>query len=124
MRGRILLVDDDDASLVTMAALLEDAGFHVVTAASRAEAEAELASSGVLHAVLCDYNLDDGAGTDLLPLVRGANPATRFAILSGDPPAGGAAVDAWLSKGDAPEALIAAAERLVDDALKPPADER
>jgi DNA-binding NtrC family response regulator len=113
MTSRILLVDDDELSLLTFAALLEDAGYRVTSADSCADARARLAAGDVFEMVVADRHLGDGAGEDLLREARRDRPGVRCAILSGDPAPARIDFDAWLLKGDAPEQLIARLTRLL-----------
>jgi two-component system response regulator RegA len=104
----VLLVDDDDASRFTLAALLEDAGITVREAATLEEAQAAIPEEAGCLLVLADYHLDEGLGVDLIPLVREHMPGARFVIVSGDAEAGSLpGVDGVLRKGDDPRVAIA-----------------
>lgn len=81
---RVLLVEDDDANRLTMAALLEDEGFAVDEAASFAEAKLKIATAGAPYdVILLDRNLGDGFGPDLAPDARARMPRVRLVALSG-----------------------------------------
>jgi two-component system response regulator RegA len=104
----VLLIDDDDASRFTLAALLEDAGISVREAATLEEGRAAIPEEPGCALVLADYHLDEGLGVDLLPLVREHMPGARFVLVSGDAEAGSLpGVDAVLRKGDDPRVAIA-----------------
>jgi DNA-binding response OmpR family regulator len=78
------LVEDDESSRVTMAALLEDEGFAVEATASFHEASRLLrASSASYDLVLLDQTLRDGWGAELIPVVRSALPNAKVLVLSG-----------------------------------------
>ncbi|WP_437733912.1 response regulator [Sorangium sp. So ce1335] len=113
----VLIVDDDEASRLVLAALLEDEGFEVDVAGSFAEAARKLAAEGARYDVaLLDRNLGDGRGTDLLGPLRARLPRARAVLLSGtgDEDLGGApAPDAALSKGGAFPELLQAIRKLL-----------
>lgn len=79
----ILLVDDSDGVRLTMSALLEDLGHHVIEAATLAEARARLAAAR-FDAAVVDLHLPDGRGTSLLAELRDGAPATARILLTGD----------------------------------------
>ncbi|XYH97681.1 response regulator [Sorangium sp. So ce1128] len=116
-RPAVLLVDDDEASRLVLAALLEDEGFEVDVAGSFAEAGRKLAAEGARYDLaLLDRNLGDGRGTALLGPLRARLPGAKAVLLSGgdDEDLGGAPPpDAAFSKGlDFPE-LLAQLRRLL-----------
>jgi DNA-binding response OmpR family regulator len=104
--GRILLVDDSEVLRLTTAALLEDAGYQVIEAASLAQARASLGRSEIVAAVV-DYHLGDGLGSALLEDVRAAHPRAAFILLSGTSEALPEIGDLYLLKGMAPEEMVA-----------------
>ena len=65
-RGRLLVVDDEAEVLAATQALLEARGWIVDTAGGVREAIARLNQRRDYSAVLVDYLLTDGWGTDLL----------------------------------------------------------
>ncbi|XXF78627.1 response regulator [Myxococcaceae bacterium GXIMD 01537] len=79
----LLLVEDDASNRMTLSALLEDAGFAVITASSYTEAAGLLQRPGGYDAVLLDQGLGDGQGTDLVPLVRRVLPRARLVFVTG-----------------------------------------
>lgn len=59
---KLLLVEDDRELRVTLREALEVEGYEVLTAASLADAMAQLTHAGPLDAVLLDLGLPDGDG--------------------------------------------------------------
>ena len=99
-QGRcLLLVEDDASNRLTLSAMLEAAGFAVVTAASFTEAARLMQRPGGYDGVLLDQRLGDGQGTDLVPLVRRMLPRAKLVLVTGmaSPPRAG--VDAVFQKG-------------------------
>jgi DNA-binding NtrC family response regulator len=104
---KLLIVDDHAAARLAMCALLEDAGHEAREAGSLREARAML-DAEPFDVVVVDLRLGDGHGSELVPEVRARSPATRVAILSGDPRAAQAgAADVVLEKGMDPGELLA-----------------
>ena len=80
--GRLVLVVDDDADhLLMLEALLESAGYAVITATSCAEGRALLMSRRV-DALVADYSLGDGTASDLLRGLGDRRPSVAL-VLSG-----------------------------------------
>ncbi|WP_437287817.1 response regulator [Sorangium sp. So ce406] len=117
MSAAVLLVDDDEASRVVLAALLEDEGFQVDVASSFGEAGRMLAAEGARYDLaLLDQHLGDGRGADLIGPLRARLPRARAVLLSGTGghDLGGAhAPDAALSKGIAFPELIEELRKLL-----------
>jgi DNA-binding NtrC family response regulator len=76
-----LLVDDDHPSLTALSELIEREGFEVRTAESCEKARSELAGER-FDVVLCDLQLPDGNGLDLLGAVDPASSA-EFVFITG-----------------------------------------
>ncbi|WP_437755571.1 response regulator [Sorangium sp. So ce1389] len=116
-RPLVLVVDDDEASRLVLAALLEDEGFEVDVAGSFAEAGRKLAAAGARYDLaLLDKNLGDGRGVALLGPLRARLPGAKAVLLSGsdDEELGGAPPpDAALSKGLGFPELLAQLRRLL-----------
>jgi CheY-like chemotaxis protein len=110
---RVLLVEDDTSNAATLAALLEDAGCIVDTAASLATARNQLLQSRYA-VVLLDYNLGDGKSTELLPLLQ--SPPIPTVLLSGsaEPPIQRHVFAARFQKGADPEELLRTVRRLIE----------
>ena len=89
MTGRILLVDDEPAILLTLKAILEMNGLEVVTAASAGEAKSRLGAE-TYDLVITDLNMEhERAGFDVVRFARqqgGRPPAV--AILTACPDLG------------------------------------
>lgn len=95
MRRRILLVDDENAILLTLKAILEMNGFDVDTATSANEAASKLNSS-TYHMVITDLKMEtENAGYEVIHAARQQpyDPAT--AILTAFPTLG----SDWQSQG-------------------------
>jgi len=95
MKRRILLVDDEQAILHTLGAILEMNGFEVETASSAREAVQRL-DAGVFQMVITDMRMEtETAGFDVIHAAKqkAYNPAT--AILTAYPSLG----SDWKSKG-------------------------
>lgn len=109
MTARLLLLDDDDATRLTLAALLEEE-FDVAQVSCLADARASLTTGPAFDLVLLDRHLGDGHGVDLIPLVRSQLPRCKIIVVSGSDirhdgePA--AVADAYFGKGDDPDALF------------------
>jgi two-component system, cell cycle sensor histidine kinase and response regulator CckA len=83
--GRILLVDDDDAVRVALAAGLTQAGFQVQQAGSAAEAlEHVLASPEPPDALVTDVVMPYASGVELAMALRERHPEVRVLLISGD----------------------------------------
>src|SRR5215210_867849 len=67
---RILLVDDHEASARALSRLLRSHGYHVTTAYTFNGALALAAAPGVVDLLICDVDLPDGNGCELLRRLR------------------------------------------------------
>jgi two-component system, response regulator RegA len=105
---RILLVDDDESNRLTMTALLEDEGFDVQEAASKAAACAVLSVEPSFAIVLTDQHLGDGLGSDIVPIVRDRLPHAKVVLMSGSAGEAPSSVvpDGCFTKGDHFEELL------------------
>lgn len=79
---RVLVVDDDPATLDTCEAVLRRAGYDPVKAASRSEA-LEVLQRGRCDLLLADVKLPDGTGLDVLREVRGRGSDLPVVIMTG-----------------------------------------
>lgn len=117
MTGTILLVDDSRTVRMLVARTLVGAGYQVLEAADGLEALARLQDGGEVSLVVCDVNMPNMSGLELLGAVRAAGRREAFVMLTteGD----GKLVDiarslgaaAWLVKPFKPEHLLAAVAR-------------
>jgi len=80
-RARILVVDDDPVSRVTLAALLAD-DFEVVTASS-ARAAIEILDRRPIDVLCTDYEMPDMNGAQLLDLVFSRFPCVAGVVVTG-----------------------------------------
>jgi PAS domain S-box-containing protein len=80
----ILLVEDDEGVRLTTTAILERAGYQVLTAAS-AEVAIELARMGdnSIDIVVTDVVMPTMSGTEMLPLLRAFRPGLKAIFMSG-----------------------------------------
>jgi len=77
----VLVIDDEPAARQVLAAAVRRAGHSVDTAADIAEASAKLARSDV-DVALCDIQLPDGQGIDLLKESRASGLDTAFVMVT------------------------------------------
>jgi two-component system, OmpR family, phosphate regulon response regulator OmpR len=97
--GRVLVVDDDSASRISLGWLLEDAGLEVAHAGSLAEGRERLAGEAAFDVVVLDVHLRDGTGTDLVDDVERGSPSAKIVVLSGAPTEPADSAHVVLSKG-------------------------
>jgi len=69
VRGRVLVVDDENAMRLALSGLLRKEGYEVETAAS-AEAALPLVETGGFHAVITDLSMSGMSGLELLDRIR------------------------------------------------------
>lgn len=81
----VVLVDDDETWVRTQRRLLERAhdGIRVSTATSFGDAQTTL-SEHQPDCIVCDYQLGDGTGLDLLTATRTAEPDIPFILVTGE----------------------------------------
>ena len=120
---RVLIADDQPQVRSALRLLLkQETDLAVVGEADDAERALELSAEQRPDLVLLDWELPDqraggplnSAGQRLLPALRACCPRLKVIALSGRPEARQAAldagVDAFVSKGDPPERLLAAVD--------------
>ena len=78
---RILYIEDDDRQRTQITALLEQRGFEVVPYKNGREA-LEYLRCGVFDIILCDLNMPEISGTDVLQAAKKICPAVPFLILT------------------------------------------
>jgi CheY-like chemotaxis protein/anti-anti-sigma regulatory factor len=81
-RGRLLVVDDEESVRVTTAAILEQEGYHVATAADGTEALRAVAA-GSFDLVLTDLRMEDMDGITLLQELQARHPNVVTVVLTG-----------------------------------------
>jgi DNA-binding NtrC family response regulator len=85
MGYKILIVDDESATVFGLKALLESDQVSVCTAVN-AEAARQILSSASIDVMLSDIRLSgtlDAEGLDLLEFVRDHHPSTRVILMTG-----------------------------------------
>src|SRR3982751_1549814 len=80
--ARLLIVDDEESLRITTAAILEQEGYEVATAASGDEAVALLADSDY-DLVLTDLHMEGGDGLSVLAEMQRCAPLTISVVLTG-----------------------------------------
>ena len=109
---RILLADDQPKVRLGLRLLLEQEEWaSVVGEAAEAESLLMQVEESQPDLVLLDWSLQSSDRPDLLPALRGCCPELAVVVLSGQPDAEqqalGAGADAFVSKADPPELLLA-----------------
>ena len=84
MKGRVLLVDDDASMLKYCTRLLSYEKYSVTACASASEAAAAIGSGEHHDILLTDLYLEDGYGTELIKLIKDADPSAKTLIMTGD----------------------------------------
>jgi CheY-like chemotaxis protein len=104
MTTRALLIEDNDANRLTLAALLESEAFELTEASSLAEARNALRTASGFDLVLLDRQLSDGLGVELIPALRAQLPSCKIIVVSGtgiqDESAAAASADGFFRKGE------------------------
>jgi DNA-binding response OmpR family regulator len=80
---RVLLVDDDEDVREYTAAVLEDAGYAVATAARADEAECLLSKGDIFDLVITDIILPGQTGVELAQALRRRSPTARILFTTG-----------------------------------------
>ncbi|MFB3814885.1 MAG: response regulator [Terriglobales bacterium] len=84
-RSRLLVVDDEEALLLSYRLILEQKGYSVSTARTSAEAESLLASERY-DLLLCDLSLErQTSGLDVIRSARRNDPRLGCVLLTGYP---------------------------------------
>ncbi len=113
---RLLLADDQSKVRSALRLLLEQQpGWVVVGEAAEASGLVSQVRSAAPDVVLLDWELPGQRPANLVTTLRALAPQARIIALSGRPearqPALAAQADAFVSKGDPPEALLAAVNK-------------
>ena len=114
---RILVVDDDEAVLLSLLNVLEDAGYETVAAREGAEAVTQFATYRA-DLVLLDLNMPGRNGWQALDGISQINPLVPIIVITARPNqqgvASGRGVDALMEKPLDVELLLKAIKRLVE----------
>jgi LmbE family N-acetylglucosaminyl deacetylase/CheY-like chemotaxis protein len=119
-RGRILVVEDDPATLRFVILALERAGFAVASATSGPVALELLGADDAVDVLLADIGLPGMSGFDVIREARRRIPGLATALMTADASVDVAVnalrseVDDFLPKPIAPQALVAQIERLIE----------
>ncbi len=119
-RGRILVVEDDPATLRFVTLALERAGFGVASATSGPVALELLGTDDSVDVLLADIGLPGMSGFDLVHEARRRIPGVATALMTADASVDVAVtalrseVDDFLPKPITPQALVAQIERLIE----------
>src|SRR6266852_3461182 len=81
--GRVLLVEDDESQLLTLADILEDEGFHVHGCPTADHALRYLDTRQPVDVAVVDLRLPDLDGNQLLKEIRSRNGDIRVIIHTG-----------------------------------------
>jgi CheY-like chemotaxis protein len=115
----ILCVDDEANQLVLRKALLEGAGYHVLTAESHRAALSVFRLNAV-ELVVADYWMSGGSGLQLaseLKLLNGDLPVVILSAYSELPGESVGLADAWITKGTASQVLLDKISELLSRSL-------
>lgn len=82
IKGNLLLIDDEVLLLEKTAMLLEDIADNVYTASS-GEIGLKILSSNTIHCILCDINMPEMNGVEVLKNVRNTHPDLPFIFYTG-----------------------------------------
>ena len=78
----LLVVDDDENFLKTLAKVMDKRGFDVEAAGSVEAGKAAVIKRPPAYAV-CDLRFEDGTGLDVVKLIREKRPDCRIVVLTG-----------------------------------------
>jgi DNA-binding NtrC family response regulator len=81
---KILVIDDDESTRTTLAAILENEGYNVDTAENGREA-IEKSNADLYRVALIDFRLPDMHGTELLTALRETTPKMAKIMVTGYP---------------------------------------
>lgn len=113
--GRILCIDDEELGLSVRKLILESEGFEVSTA-SDGRSGLELFSTLEFDLVLLDHSMPGMNGGEIAREIRKLRPATPILLLSAYvtlPDDHVKMVDAYVTKGESTEKLLATIRRLI-----------
>lgn len=106
-RVTILCVDDEAGALLLRKAVLENAGYAVLAAATADEAFS-LFNANAVDLVISDHLLPGASGAELADRIKAVKPQTPIMLLSGvtERPPTAHQIDRFITKGEGPEALL------------------
>ena len=81
-KGEVLIIDDDPLLLMNYADLLEDNSYTVTEASSFVQAK-NITASKKFDLIICDHDLGDGKGADLIKIWSDSGDSTPVIFLSG-----------------------------------------
>lgn len=112
----VLCIDDDPRTLAIREAILRAEGFHVLSASKGFEGIA-LANQHNFDAIVLDYAMPDINGEEVARTLKLGHPAVPIVLCSGEfkiPESVFKLVDAFVTKGDAPEFLLKTVKSVID----------
>jgi CheY-like chemotaxis protein len=83
MAHRILIADDNEVLIRSLAFILEEVGYLVVSATTGLEALAHLQSSAKFDLLITDLAMPDMEGIELITLLKKSHPDLPIVALSG-----------------------------------------
>lgn len=109
VRPHILCIDDAEIALRVRKLLLANAGYDVLTASSGEEG-LEVFKQNSIDLVIADHFLSEKSGAEIAAEMKALRPGVPILIVSAaaEAPAGLENTDGFLSKGEGPDALLAA----------------
>jgi two-component system chemotaxis response regulator CheY len=117
---RVLIVDDSATIRQQVRMALSQAGFEVVEAADGVEGVSKIRTDSTLAAVICDINMPNKSGLELIEEIKAGGAHTHLPIVmlttEGQPAlvqrAKAAGAKGWIVKPFKPNLLVAALEKL------------
>jgi CheY-like chemotaxis protein len=113
--GTVLCIDDDEVGLLVRKMTLEAAGFEVVTATGGRKA-LELLNDSDFDLVVLDHSMPEMNGGEVAEQIRFRCPGLPIVLLSAYvtlPEEDVQLVDAYITKGDSTETLLAVVGQLI-----------
>ena len=115
--GKVLCIDDDEVGLLVRKMTLEAAGFKVVTATGGKKGLELLRGCG-FDLVVLDHSMPEMNGGQVAEQIRSRYPGVPIVLLSAYvalPEEDVRRVDAYITKGDSTETLLAVVGQLIED---------
>lgn len=111
-----MCIDDEELGLRVRKMMLLSAGFEAITASSGREG-LKLLSESHFDVVVLDYSMPEMNGGEIAEQIRLRHPGVAIVLLSAYvtlPEEDVQRVDAYITKGEAPEALLAVVTDLIE----------